>query len=166
MPRQDAEHAVYQPPSCLAEARSARARLIESIADINTQLSNKNKRRTCTACDGSGADGNNVPCPTCKGRGGFRWTDHEYHEWRQRALTALRARESVLRRINSWVSDAEHREVALEQGASADTHDLVRKAHNLFLALAEDGVDYDTDEWQVVEELRAYLEPVTAQATG
>ena len=166
MRQRETERTIYKQPSCLAEARSVRQKLIEDIAGINAQLSNKNKRRKCTACDGEGSQGNNKPCTACDGRGGFRWSDHEYHEWRQRALTALRAREAVLRRVNSWIADAESRAEVLEQGVPADTHDLIRKAHNLFLDLVQDGVELETDEWRVIEELRDFLEPKTAQAAG
>ncbi len=166
MRQREAERTVYKPPSCLAEARSVRQKLIEDIAGINSQLSNKNKRRKCTACDGEGTLGNNIPCSTCKGRGGFRWSDHEYHSWRQRALTALRAREAVLRRVNTWVSEEENRTEVIERGTPADTHDLIRKAHTLFLDLVQDGVELETDEWRVIEELRDFLEPKKALATG
>ncbi len=107
MRQRDTERAVYTAPSCLAEAQAARLKLIEDIAGINAQLSNKNKRRKCTTCDGEGTRGENKPCAACDGRGGFRWSDHEYHAWRQRALTALRAREAVLRRVNKWIKDEE-----------------------------------------------------------
>lgn len=165
MRQRDKERVVYQPPSCLAEAQAVRQKLIEDIAGINAQLSNKNKRRKCEHCNGSGAYTNHR-CPHCEGRGGFRWSDHEYHEWRQRALTALRAREAVLRRVNKWIADEESRAQAIENGVPADTHDIIRKAHTLFLALVEDGVELDPAEWQVVEELRAFLDPKQALATG
>ena len=165
MQKREAGRVTYKPPTCLAEARSVRQKLIEDIADINAQLSDKNKRRKCLICDGSGAV-NDMPCRECSGRGGFRWADHEYHAWRQRALTALRARETVLRRVNAWISDEENRATAIERGVPVDTHDLVRKAHNLFLDLAEDGVEYESEEWKVIEELRIFLEPTTAHAAS
>jgi len=165
MRQRDKERVVYQPPSCLAEAQAVRQKLIEDIAGINAQLSNKNKRRNCENCGGTGED-NGGPCPPCNGRGGFRWADHEYHEWRQRALTALRAREAVLRRVNKWIADEKSRAQAIENGVPADTHDIIRKAHTLFLDLVEDGVELDPAEWQVVEELRAFLDPKQALATG
>lgn len=166
MCKRTTERAVYKPPTCLAEATSVRQKLIEDIAGINAQLSNKNKRRKCTACKGRGTHGDNEPCPPCQGKGGFRWSDHEYHGWRQRALTALRAREKVLRRVNQWISDEEGCTAAVASGVPVDTHMLIRKAHSLFLDLVEDGVELESDEWKVIEELRAFLAPKPALATG
>ena len=150
--RREVQQTTYKPPVCLTEARVTRKKLIEEIAGINHQLSNKDKRRKCQACNGDG-------CADCDNRGGFRLDEHEYHAWRQRALTALRAREHVLRSVNAWIAAEEGRVAVLVGGTPFEPVHLIREAYQLLLILQDDGVEFEDDEWQTVEKLRLFLEP-------
>lgn len=156
--QREVQRTVYRIPGSLTEARDTRRTLIEEISGINYQLSNKDKRRKCTVCGGAGNINGTTTCETCAGRGNFRWHPHEYHAWRQRALTALRAREAVLRQVNNWLDAEEDRLALIEQGTPVPSLALIRKAYDLFIVLKEDGVDFEASELAVVEELRAALE--------
>jgi hypothetical protein len=158
MQSKESQRTIFVPPTSKEEARITRQKLIEEVAGINFQLSNKNKRHRCLTCQGTGHLVDNTSCQACKGQGGIRWSDHEYHAWRQRALTALRAREAVLRRVNSWIEETEKN--GTEQ---IEPVTLIRKAYDLLLVLIGDGVELEGDEQKTLEELRIYLEPVVQE---
>jgi len=158
MQLREPQRTVFVPPTSKEDARNMRQKLVEEISGINFQLSNKNKRHRCLICQGVGHLVDNTVCQACNGQGGVRWSDHEYHAWRQRALTALRAREAVLRRVNSWIEETERNGTG-----QIEPVDLIRKAYDLLLVLIDDGVDLEGDEQKTLEELRIYLEPVVQE---
>ena len=147
---------VYEPPQNLFEAKVQRARLVEEISDISTQLSNKNKQDRCSACNGDG-------CQSCH-QGYVRWSNERYHTWRQGAITALRARESALRQTNAWIearTDTLKPLTAGEQQEKGEADRLLEKAYGLLQRLREDlDGDLDPDEVEVVESVGEYLRGV------
>ena len=135
---------VYSDPENLAAALTRRTQLAEEISDISTQLSDRNKQDRCTACNGKG-------CNACDNKGGARWTNERFHTWRKSAITALRARENVLRRLNTWIETHD------KAGDEPDV--LFAKAHQLLKNLEEDDVEFEPEEREVIESLGAYLKP-------
>lgn len=135
---------VYSDPENLAAARTWRTQLVEEISDISTQLSDRNKQDRCTSCNGKG-------CAACDNKGGTRWTNERFHTWRKAAITALRARENVLRKLNTWIETHD------KAGDEPDI--LIAKAHRLLKNLEEDDVEFDQEERAVIESLGSYLEP-------
>lgn len=134
---------VYSDPENLPSARTWRTQLVEEISDISTQLSDRNKHDRCVPCNGQG-------CEACNNKGGVRWTSERFHTWRKSAITALRARENVLRKLNTWI----------ETHDRADEPDvLIEKAHRLLKNLEEEDVEFEPEERAVIESLGAYLEP-------
>jgi len=143
---------VFEEPKDLTSAKQWRTTLIEEISDISTQLSNKNKQDRCATCNGAG-------CRSCNNQGGIRWSRERWHAWRQTAITALRARENTLRKLNAWISE--------QPNNVPDVDVLIEKAYNLLVALREDLEDgLDPDEIEVIESLEAYLKPQCLRPTG
>ena len=125
-------------PASLTDAELQRRHLTEKIGDIATQLSDRDRRHP----------------------DGTRFTDHEYHDWRRRALGALRAHERVLRQINDWIKQERRNARALET-ASLDDKEMFQRinaAYKLFVKLREEGVDFTPEEWTIIEQLRACLD--------
>lgn len=127
----------FTTPPCLAAGMARRRQLVDQISEITVQLSDKDRRH----------------------EDGRRWTDSEYHAWRQKALRTLRARESVLRELNDWLEGERARVALADAGntAAADTLQVEHDAYRLLMKLAEEGVDLDEAEWAVVERLRAHV---------
>lgn len=150
----------------MAQAKARRTVLVEEISNISNQLSNRNKQARCTACRGNG-------CQACNGTGSVRLTDHQYHQWRQGAITALRARENTLRRLNIWME--EHPEGAVpirpetaeEKHASTEADRLVKEAYEALVKLRDDlDGDLDDEEMKLIERLGDYLYPKRLRKTG
>lgn len=89
--------------------------------------------------------------------------DREYHEWRVRALGALRHATAEVRRLNVAIK-------TLNVAASAaqavvdptDPVSLIRAAANLLRKLRSEGVDFDPEEMALVSALEAYRPPTPA----
>lgn len=150
----------------MASAKSWRTKLIEEISDISTQLADRNKLDKCVACRGHG-------CQTCDGRGGVRLSDHRYHQWRQGAITALRARENTLRRLNAWMEEHVEDPVPIrpatveEKKATSEADLLIKKAYEILLKLRDDlDGDLDDEEMGVINSLGDYLNPRRLRKTG
>jgi hypothetical protein len=137
-------HAEYTEPSCIAEGEALRARFVGDIERISLQLGDRNKLN---------ADGK-------------RLTDHEYHTWRKSALCALNARRVVVRRLNIWLDAARRQaQVSKTHGPVVSaSYAMVDAAYRLFQQLAKDDVEFEEDEWKVVESLRAYLDQTHVRA--
>ena len=81
----------------------------------------------------------------------MRWSSERFHTWRKNAITALRARENVLRKLNTWIETHD------KAGDEPDI--LIAKAHQLLKNLEDDVVEFEPEERAVIESLGAYLEP-------
>ena len=138
-------YVTYTDPGSLEQAHAWRTALIEEISDISVQLADKNKTDRCHLCNGHG-------CDNCGNRGSIRWLPERYHTWRRGALTALRARENTLRRINGWIMV---NDVTGEGAATV----LIKKAYDLLQDLKEGDVDFDKEELDTIDSLRDYLLP-------
>lgn len=127
----------FKEPADLLAAESQRNSLVEEVAGIATQLSDKDRRHP----------------------DGTRFSNEDYHSWRKKALVALRARESVLRRLNGWLAQEKRRLAPMEpEGAPATgPHKVIGEAYQLFLRLQDEDVDFSPEELATVEQLRAYL---------
>lgn len=157
---------VFEEPTSLAQAKTRRTTLIEEISNISAQLSNRNKQTRCTACRGNG-------CQACGETGSVRLTDHQYHQWRQGALTALRARENTLRRLNAWIEEHTESPVPIrpetseEKLASSEADRLVKEAYEALVRLRDDlDGDLDDDEMDLIVRLGNYVNPHPLRKTG
>ena len=131
--------AVYKEPAPLEEAEESRRLLIDEIANITQQLGEKERRHP----------------------DGKRWTEEEYKSWRRKATTALRARESVLRRVNAWLQTKKrefHTQHKASNGAAASTEKVfLLAAHQLLLKLETDDVEFDPEERQLIQAIGEHL---------
>lgn len=73
----------FPPPVSVEEGRAKVADLQDAIAEIQTQLADRNRRHPET---------------------GQRMECHEYWEWRRRAVSALSLKNAELRSIKRWLS--------------------------------------------------------------
>lgn len=137
-------HAEYTEPRCVAEGETLRAKFVADIERISLQLGDRDKRD---------AEGN-------------RLTGVAYHTWRKSALCALNARRMVVRRLNAWLDAARRRaNVSKAHGPAVEaSYAMVDAAYQLFRQLAEDDVEFEAHEWQVVESLRTYLDETNVRA--
>lgn len=151
-PGSSGNRVIFEEPTDLPSAKKWRTDLVEEISDISTQLSNKNKQDKCIPCNGMG-------CRNCGNTGGIRWSRERWHAWRQTAITALRARENVLRKLNAWI--------AAQPAGVPEADVLIEKAYNLLVQLREDlDGDLDAEETEIIESLGAYLQPQRLRQTG
>lgn len=130
--------AVYKEPTTLDEAEESRRLLIDEIANITQQLGEKERRH---------ADGK-------------RWTEEEYKSWRRKATTALRARESVLRRVNAWLQIKKREFHATHKNGAHISPDrgYLLAAYQLLARLKdEDGVEFFPEEVKLMKTLEEYL---------
>lgn len=148
---------VYEDPANMPQAEAWRIKLVEEISDINTQLSDKNKRDRCESCRGRG-------CAACGNTGSIRWSSHRYHTWRKTAITALRVRENVLRKLNAWI---ERHQTPAQAAATGDHDQPIIKAYQLLKTLEEETDDFDDEEKEIVRQFGEYLaSKKVLQATG
>ena len=128
----------YLEPTSLEAAEEARRLLIDEIANITQQLGEKERRHP----------------------DGKRWTEEEYKTWRRKATTALRARESVLRRVNAWLQTekrkfhAQHK--ALNKSGPTERVFLLA-AHQLLIKLDTDDVEFDAEELELIKSIGDHL---------
>ena len=126
-----------QEPSSVAEAEKLKLDLIDRVSDIQAQLGLRDKL-------------------DAEGR---RLSSDAYWDWRRRAVGALKASHSDLRRLNAWIKAARRRE--MERVADVDLDDprsLIKAAYNLFKKLVADEVELDPDEQAVVDALREHID--------
>ena len=138
----------FSEPASLTDAEVRRRHLAEKIGDIATQLADRDRRH---------ADGK-------------RFTDKEYHDWRRRALGAMRAHERVLRQVNDWIKHERRRQHAEKSmpPEQLDAFRIIDRAYKLFVKLREEEVEFTAEEWADIELLRNYLDrpkPATEAAT-
>jgi hypothetical protein len=116
------------------ELSALRIEIVANVQDIDSQLGDRNR------LDASGA----------------RMSDHEWWGWRSRATTAKRKMNDALRRLNEKLKRS--RIARHSRPAQAGTlEESASKAWLLLQRLGKEGVDFDPDEWSVVDELRASL---------
>jgi hypothetical protein len=157
---------VFEEPTSMVQAKKWRTTLVEEISDISTQLSNRNKLKKCPACQGA-------CCKACQMTGNVRVSNTEYHQWRQGAITALRARENTLRRLNAWMEERTEGPVPIrpataeEKKETTEADTLIKKAYTLLLNLRDDlDGDLDEEEMGVINSLGDYLNPQRLRQTG
>jgi hypothetical protein len=165
-PEHQGNRVVFEEPESLAQAKKRRTTLVEEISDISAQLSNRNKLKKCPTCQGEG-------CKSCNMTGSVRVTNAEYHQWRQGAITALRARENTLRRLNNWMEERVEDPVPIrpataeEKKATSEADHLIKKAYETLLKLRDDlDGDLDDEEMGVINSLGDYLNPQRLRKTG
>lgn len=138
-------------PSSISDGEEKRRFLAEEIGDIAQQL---NARRQEVRAKFAKRHPNGT-------RGPWDVTPEERTEivaheaWRNRALGDLRIREKVLRQLNDWLKEA-RRKAYTEAGQPLKTPPstrILRAAYDLFLRLHKEEVEFDHDEWQVIEAL-------------
>ncbi len=150
----DAHLSEFVPPPNISAGEAQRSVLIEEISKILTQLSDRDRRVIwflCRQCDFQTASppkrdehafAKKHEFSTAQGVDGERI----YKEWRRKALTALRAREGVLRRLNAWLDTAR-----------GNAEKLLNEAYDLLLRLKDDDVEFFPEDLVVLENLRTYL---------
>lgn len=143
------------PPASITDAEVRRRRLADEIADIAQQLAARKQQRMSAFMERH-PDGIQTKAELTQED---RLADHNYLQWRQKALGALRVREKALRYVNDWLRDARRREGVLETASpgEASVVRLINDAYQLFVKLREDDVEFDPEEWETVEKLRRFL---------
>lgn len=110
----------------------------ERVLDIQAQLSNKSKMVD-----------------------GMRVGSHEYHDWRGRAVGALRYAIARQGRIKLALKQANTRATArLNRDIPRDLatdRGLLHAALTTLITMAEDGVEIDPEEQELIEAIRARL---------
>ena len=136
-----APQVTYQDPASLDSAEEQRRGLIDEIASIAQQLGDRERRHP----------------------DGRRWTEDEYRTWRRRATTALRARESVLRKINAWLQ-TERRKFHIEfkasqsqPGVQSEEKKLLKEVCGFLQRLKEEEFEFEDDELKLFETLKKHL---------
>jgi hypothetical protein len=123
----------------VADLEAAFRKCVEENQDIQAQLTNKDKRHP----------------------DGRRYTDHEYHDWRSRAVMAWRHGVAEQRVLKEAVKIARRRFntdvplLAVEELTSPDA--LIHAAYVLLRRLATEGVEIDDGEQRIIDALDAYL---------
>ena len=123
----------WVPPVSLEEALQRKEAAVIALQDIQTQLSQQNKTDVY----------------------GRRISDVEYHEWRGRAVSALRHRQADVQRLKAAIRQL--RSQANVQKAGLDGSDpaaLIGGAARLFQKLMNEGVELDADELALVDLLQ------------
>lgn len=123
----------------VADLEAVFRKRIEENQGIQAQLSDKNR---CHA-DGS------------------RFSEHEYHEWRGRAIAALKhgvAEQRVLKEALKVARRRFNTDTPLRAANELDTPDaLMHAAYVLLKRLVSEGVDIDDEEQRIIDALDAHL---------
>lgn len=140
-------------PASLTEGEAQRRQLAEEISDIAQQLNGRKaaKQETFVERHPNGIQGAWELTPE------ERKENVDYHNWRKKALGALRARERVLRQLNDWLK-AERRRLHMNENGDGATTQLLSDAYQLFEKLRADDVEFDPEEWAFVEKLREFVD--------
>lgn len=122
----------------VAELEAAYRKLVDNNQGIQAQLSNQNR----THPDGR------------------RFTDHEYHEWRGRAVAAWRHGVAEQRALKEALKTARRRfntDTPLRDASDLTTPDaLIHAAHVLLKRIAGE-IEIDDEEQRIIDALDAYL---------
>jgi hypothetical protein len=133
----------YIEPTSIDEALTQRRLIAEQIADISQQLLNRKVERSRRFIERH-PDGT-------KSINDLEPDEHEEHTayltWRKKALTALRARENALRLYNEWIDRYDRPPM------EADVQALLQSIHQLLVRLRDEEVEFEPDEWALVERL-------------
>jgi hypothetical protein len=125
-----------QPVTALEQAFR---KVVEEAQGIQSQLSDRDKRHP----DGS------------------RYGDHEYHEWRGRALAAWRhlvARQRVMKEAVKIAHRRFNPDTPLRPATELKTPEaLLHAALVLMHQFQSDGVEFDEEEYRIVNAIDAYL---------
>lgn len=124
-------------PKTLEALDAERSRLVLDLQDIQAQLANKN------ATD---KDGNRIP-------------EHQYHEWRLRAVQAQAIFQKRLVLLNQRIKEL-RRERLVTKGAvdSADPMAHLAALHGLCRRLIGDGVDFTPEERALIDGAQHFLQ--------
>ena len=132
-------------PRTLLEAEAQKRRLSAEIEDIMRQLDTRRKMQIAQFNKRRPRDTN----------GPWKVTQEEREEsiahkdWFRRATTALRARERVLKLLDMWINATRKKR--------PDPTKLINAAHDLFVKLRDEDVEFDPEEWALVEQMETYL---------
>lgn len=123
----------------VADLEAAFRKRIEENQGIQLQLSDKDKRHP----DGS------------------RYTDHEYHEWRGRAIAAWKhgvAEQRVMKEALKIARRRFNTDTPLRNASDLTTPDaLIHAAYVVLHRMASEGVEVDEEEQRIIDALDAYL---------
>lgn len=143
-------------PAGLTDAEARRRQLAEEIGDIAAQLNARKQERNAKFVERHPNGIENPREITAEDRK----ENVDYHAWRKKALSALRARERVLRQLNDWLK-AERRRLHLTENSPPEQRDvttLISDAYKLFVKLREEDVEFEPAEWAIIEKLREHLD--------
>lgn len=137
----------YVEPTSVEEAKEQRKLITEQIADISQQLAKRKAERARKFIERH-PDGVKTGADITPEE---RQENSAFYTWRKKALTALRARERALRQYNEWLT--QHHRPEFDE----DTHEMLEGVYQLLLQLKDEAVDFDPEEWNLVERLGTYL---------
>jgi hypothetical protein len=155
------EYVQFVEPTSLDEAETRRRQLTDEIQDIAQQLHERKQKRIADFAD---RHPQGVKSPR-----ELTLEDRESHlhymDWRSRALKSLRGRDRVLRRLNDWIK-AEKRRLAEAKAPAfnpAEARDVISSVIALFIKLKAEGIDFDPDEWALVDRLNALMRGIPSE---
>jgi len=123
-------------PQTYEEALAIRDEFVTRQQEIQTQLANKNRIDPST---------------------GLRLNDYEFHEWRARAVGALRYINEDLRKVKAVVRKFSDAEWAAKNAGGGRTEKLLVDAYVLLHRLAGEGVELDTSELALLDAIREQI---------